>query len=304
MCIIHAVKYNRSGEVIKRIRLTRKQYYTEAGLYESTAKANTREARMKDYNSAKSIHHFKTSRIGRFRDAINVLTEYYGDIIRHKIIDKFWKRQELRREGKKKSVIQRTLNNFLDGNQTFDELNVAWGDGDFAATAKNELSVPTKYVKRIAEASYQYCYATNEYMTSSACLDCQGQLFKVYMLRAGRVFEVRGLKWCNSYQCRDCCMKHREDVGSGNILISYICEKLVLDRPPLLDRHHAIQTTKIPTKPLRNQYALKSPHTNVPKSLKKKLIKQKRQKKRQRKHERRRIANQQALAMNVDSDSD
>ena len=243
---------------------------------------------MKNYNSAKAIYHYKTSRINRFADAmVNVMQVYYGDIIRHKIIDKFWKREEFRRDGKKKSVVQCTLNKFLDGNQTFNELDVAWGNGDFAAVAKNELSVPTKYVKKIAEDMKIHCYSTEEFMTSSVCLDCQSLLFKVYLLRAERVFEVRGLKWCNSYQCRDCCLKHREDVGSGNILISYICEHTEnLPRPPLLDRGHEIQKTKISTKPLSNQYALKSPHTSVPKSLKMKLNKKKKQEKRQRRRER------------------
>ena len=140
-----------------------------------------------------------------------------------------------------------------------------------AATSKGEMSVPTKYVKDLCESLYT-TWSVSEYNTSTACTECGAQLVPVYQLHNQNVFQTRGLKYCNSSECKGCPLKHRENVGAINISTMFLFEVYGVPLPVLLDRYHPVQASKLKTKRLANQYHLRAPHSSIGKNAKKKAL--------------------------------
>lgn len=266
--IIHALKFDRDGNFVKCITLTRKQYYTESKINCTKQKTSSWNKRVKGATDAISQNTLKTASCNVFNDGLNTLFVCNNDLLSEKL-NTCWNRNEIYVRGRKESVLSKTLNNFQDPGEKID---VAYGNGKVVATAKNELSVPTRYVKDMCEA--KFCvHEVDEYNTSSVCIvsNCRGQLFPVFMIKNGDIFQVRGLKWCNGTECAHCPLKHREDVGAWNIFEVFKDDEYNIPRPPLLDRSNPVQALRLPTKTIKNQHRLTAPHTNLPKSLKKKL---------------------------------
>ena len=105
--------------------------------------------------------------------------------------------------------------------------------------------------------------------TSTACTECGAQLVPVYQLHNQNVFQTRGLKWCNSSECKGCPLKHRENIGAINISTMFLFEVYGVPLPVLLDRYHPVQALKLNTKRLANQYHLRAPHSSIGKNAKK-----------------------------------
>ena len=231
-----------------------------------------------------SKNHIKTASLFKFTVGINAIITWHDDNWANMLSHK-WKRNEFWTFSKKKSVLRKTLNKFRLPNEP--PIEVAYGDGRVAATAKGELSVPTKYVKDLCCELYP-CVSVDEYMTSSVCVnpECEAQLHPIYFVRNGFIQQLRGMKWCNSTVCRNCPFKHRDFVGSGNIYKAYKNQVYNEDIPALLDRDHPFQQQKLNTKLLENQYRCTAPHTNVPKFVRGKKKKRTKHNKRQRRYAR------------------
>ena len=166
-------------------------------------------------------------------------------------------------------VLRQTVNEFCDEGEDCDDIDVAYGDGLVAATSRGELSVPTKYVDKDLCESLYTTWTVSEYNTSTACTECGAQLVPVYQLHNQNVFQTRGLKWCNSSECKGCPLKHRENIGAINISTMFLFEVYGVPLPVLLDRYHPVQALKLNTKRLANQYHLRAPHSSIGKNAKK-----------------------------------
>lgn len=231
----------------------------------------------------------KTSHPTKFFNNLRNQAVWYPKLYQENLECKFRARSDFFLGGRKKSVLDNTLNQFLCPGESPDDLHVAYGNGNVAATSRNELSVPTKKVKKETGRKYRNTNSTDEYMTSSTCIECGAQLFPVYHVYMGLVYGVRGLKFCNSPDCSNCCLKHRENVGALNIYKMFLFEVYGVPLPVLLIRNHPSQALKLNTKQLVNQHHLTSPKTSVGKSrkidIRKKIRYEKRKRQRARKAE-------------------
>lgn len=296
VAIIHAIIYNEDGSILGRVRLTRLQYYNVGKINLLNSKMIKWNLRIKDALEAMSKNDLKTADLSKFGMGMNSISEWYPELVRELVVSKHRARAVFYTRGRKKSILRLTLNQFPSDSY------VAYGNGNVAATAKYEMSVPTKEVKQLCEELYD-THETDEYNSSSTCIvpDCRGQLLPIYFVRNGRIFEHRGQKWCNSPQCAGCPLKHREDVGAANIFERFKHDKYGTPLPPLLDRSNPVQASRLPVKQRKNQYRLTAPHTSVPKRLRKKLNKKSRYDKRQRRYERLRQAGNEESDDNDDT---
>lgn len=264
--------------------MSRKEYYHKGYISYVTKLISKFNLRVKDALSSMSMNSMKTADMNKFLVGVNAVSVSYIPLWNEFFGVKSRSRLNLFKDARKRSVLRTTIGQFqLPGEGPVD---IAYGDGAVAATSKGELSVPTKYIKEMVGQLFTYNHDTDEYGTSSRCPDCGDQLYPVYTLRNGQVWSVRGLKFCNSKECKSCSLKHRENVGADNIFVSFVHEKYGVPLPPLLDRNHPIQKKKANVKKLRNQHHLIAPCTNIPKTSRKKQVKQTKAQKRVRRRER------------------
>lgn len=285
--VVHGIKFDREGKVVEIIDLTRYQLYTEAKI---TSLNKTRKTwaldRMRDSALAKSLHHLKTADVSKFEAGLIAIVTYYA-MDWAEWNNNCWRRKNLYGHGRKRSVLRLTLNRFAA--PPGERVVVAYGSGDVAATAKNELSVPTQEVKRQCEALYEVV-EVDEWGTSTGCYHCGSQLFPEYIVHNETVYSLRGTKDCGCQACRTKCIKHREDAGSFGIFESFKHQVYGHALPPILDQNHPIQANRKSTKKLAYQRRQTAPHTNIPKKLRKKMKKRQKAEKRWRRHERERTA--------------
>ena len=231
VAIIHAMKFDKAGNLIEIIRLTRKQYYAETGIKEAVKQANEWNLRIKSILEEQSRSTLKTADIDEFRNGLNVIGNNYEALWAHNML-KCFKNQAFALHGAKRSRLRRTINSFRRKDSSF---LVGYGDGSFPSTAKGETSVPVKEVKDMC-ARVHMTMEVPEWRTSSVCPDCGAQLFTVYHAIDGDRVERRGMKWCNSQICRHAPIKHRENVGGYDIYLVMKAGLFDTPLPNFLDR--------------------------------------------------------------------
>ena len=204
------------GKVISQgAVLTRGRYYHEVGLRRQNIKFQywQKVMELQVCWDEMSITHCKTTNIQRLKDGIACMLRHYDHLFTHMML-KCWEKENFRIFSKKQSSIAKALNRLQP--EHLPNIKIAYGDGNFPSGKKFEKYVPCKWIKEECKRRYD-AEDTNEFRTSSVCPDCFSQLFKVVEEFDNCVYEVRGLKWCNSKKCKSCPLKNRDNVGSTMI---------------------------------------------------------------------------------------
>jgi hypothetical protein len=221
---------------IKSYRLTRAQYYKEAGINE--AKKHTEkwqrsiQAELTSLTKASS----KVLSVEDFQKYIGVFVSV-RDSLWEEYTKRHWARQRLGLYGGKKRVFAKFLNALEKGGT--EEPVLAFGSAKFAPGGRGEVSVPTS--RAFKECKYRFgVHVVDEFRTTrinwrdDSLLDSVG--------RSDRKVAIRGLLWCGSTN-----VNKFVDRDSNAALNIRRCGMGA--RPAILDRRLA--TERLPSQPIK-----------------------------------------------------
>ena len=202
----------RDGEVLEKLRFTRKQYYTEGNVDRNRAKRARLDYSIRATLDDLSEHNKRTSCHIAFGEYLAAKRPHDPDLWRvgldrrcaawrmdtyihcRSAVDRFWRRAV----GKLTRPV------------------IAYGDAAFSASGRGERAVPTRGMA-IAASRHGRLAMVDEYNTTKCCCECGSVTRKVLSRVDGESREVRGLRRCESNACRTVPLKSRDYNAACNI---------------------------------------------------------------------------------------
>lgn len=206
----------------KTYKLTRNEFYTNAGMKTCNRKTAKWE---KDIESAELVfrqHSLKTTDESEWDAFLKDYATVYKMLWEGKT-QKKWARERFRVY----CLRNKTLDKFFQTMNGKEKPTIAYGAAKFNPNNKNELSAPTTYLSKRCAIHFPTVFV-DEYNTTKVCACCDSKLSPVVV--DGQ--ERRGLRWCCSTKCRTF---HNRDLNAAlNILR---CFKSATARPYSLCRN-------------------------------------------------------------------
>jgi hypothetical protein len=190
----------------KNYCLSRKQFYTESGIFLTTKRSNrwNNECLGSELDELSKTNS-RANRLDEFKEYVSVINKHYN---------KFWleaskkrhSRQRLALYSGKQSVYSRFFQSFKIENDTR-EIVVAYGDAGFGSTSKYEIAAPTTALEKECSKWYtvvkidEFRTTKLHYLTGSVLSKVQEEIS--VLTSSGKVEKVskkttRGLLWYNS----------------------------------------------------------------------------------------------------------
>ena len=195
------IQYATDGE--KHWKLSRKQYYSEAGLYRAIRNSNRWNREIEVELNLLSQVSTKTSNFQESVEHVRMLSTVFVAIWGNYSKTR-WNQQRFRTYCGKKSCLDR----FYSHIDTFDNRQqtiIAYGAATFPSSGKNEISVPTTSAYKACRRHFKEVVLVDEYMTSQTCRHClktRGIFSKVEgCWPKNRGFPARGLRRCTNTEC-------------------------------------------------------------------------------------------------------
>ena len=246
--------------------LTRGQFYHDSGINRSGRRHERWNAPLQGARDEMSQNSIKTADLETLERGLGVIKRYYGPLFEANLKKRWARRHLSNRIGMQKTVdqslsrLQRAVDESTGGRRV-PIRQLHYGDGDFASGKKFERHVPVQSFKEKAMARFDGCLV-DEFRTSQICHECDGQLRPVKQVYNGRPFEIRGLKWCSSDECKLCPLKDRDVVGAANIR-----RRAMGIAPSIMDRDSTEWNPEIP----KEYHTMATPHQVPPKSVRRRL---------------------------------
>jgi len=177
----------------KGYRYTRRQYYTEAGMYKAQQETESWQKNVKSELLLLSKHSPKYVLLDKFLDFIEI-TQTVSESLWNEYTKDRWSSQRLNLYGGKKRAFAKFFNTLkVDKNTVF-----AYGSAVFAPGGKGEVSVPT--TRAFKECTFRApVVPICEFRTTVVHWEDDSLLEKVARRgKDGRLVAVRGLSWCRS----------------------------------------------------------------------------------------------------------
>ena len=209
--------------------LSRNQYYSEAGVFESRKKAKYWLETIKENLDALSKVSSKGISLDSYKAYLEVFQNNY-QAIWDECSKPYWADQRLRLYGGKKRCFDRFWNSVLGPENQRKETVIAFGGAKMSPGGKGEKSVPTtRAFKECKKQRGLHIVVVDEFRTSKICHKTQTllQLVKVQ----GEEHSLRGLLWCCSTKdSKQGFFVNRDVNAAWNIL------KCVRNRPEIFQR--------------------------------------------------------------------
>lgn len=214
----------------KTYKLTRGEYYTNAGMKTANRKSAKWE---KDIHNEELIyrqHSLKTTSETEWDKFIKDYSSVYNTLWDTKL-EKKWGRERFRVYCLKR----KTLDTFFSSMNGDVKPIIAYGAAKFNPNSKHELSAPTTYVSKCCMKHFSTIFV-DEYNTTKICSCCDKPLHPVMKDKK----QIRGLRWCSSTNCRT--LLNRDMNAAKNILRAFIGNN---NRPQSLSRNSNIVKVKL-----------------------------------------------------------
>ena len=190
--IIFAVEQLEDGTFRKWV-LTRKRYYTDAGIFSARKKTETWSKSILGNLEAMSGVSTKGINLERHKDFVEVYLQNY-DALWGEYLKTRWARQRLRLYGGKKRVFAKFFEAIKDCDRTR-RVVIAYGSAQFAPGGKGEISVPTS--RAYAECAMRLPTLVVDEFRSTRVHHEDGSLLQGVQRRDTNE-RLRGLLWCSS----------------------------------------------------------------------------------------------------------
>lgn len=233
--LIYGVEKLEDGTT-KTYKLTRNQFYTDAGMKTCNRKTAKWEKDIEEAELLFRQHSLKTTNEEEWVSFLKDYSVMYNTLWESKT-QKKWSRERFRVY----CLRHKTLDKFFQTMKGNESPTIAYGEAKFNPTNKNELSAPTTYLSKRCAIHFPTVFV-DEYNTTKICACCDSKLSPVVI--DGQ--ERRGLRWCCSTKCRT--FQNRDLNAALNILR---CFKSATARPYSLCRNSRSETKPSEKKCLR-----------------------------------------------------
>ena len=189
--IIYAIEPNEDGS-FKKYELTRRQYYSESGIFAARKNVETWQKTIKTSLLEMTQVSTKGVDIDEHNKFINKYMQHYNTLW-NEYTKPRWSRQRMRLHGGKKRTFAKFFNRMIQHDPR--PPKIAYGNGCTQAGGKGEMSVP------VSRAFRECCYrfqvkVIDEFRTTKIFHEDGSQLQNV--MRMDKRERLRGLLWCNS----------------------------------------------------------------------------------------------------------
>jgi hypothetical protein len=220
---------NGGDGVTKTYKLTRKHYYTAAGILDARKHTNV-------WNSSIAVHLAAMSKVTTKGVSVVKHERYiavysnHQDAIWEEYFKPRWARQRLRLYGAKKRVFSKFFNE-IESRDAGSRVVVAYGGAKFAAGGKGEVSVPTS--RAFKECSLRFpTIVVDEFRTTKVFEEDDSILGRVQLKRfKGKATVLRDLLWSST--------KNKFVGRDLNAALNILRCATLPNRPPILDRKMA-----------------------------------------------------------------
>lgn len=233
--LIYGVEKLEDGTT-KTYKLTRNQFYTDAGMKTCNRKTAKWEKDIEEAELLFRQHSLKTTKEDEWASFLKDYSSVYNTLWENKT-QKKWSRERFRVY----CLRHKTLDKFFQKMKGESLPTIAYGAAKFNPTNKNELSAPTTYLSKRCAIHFSTVFV-DEYNTTKVCACCDSKLSPVVINGQER----RGLRWCCSTKCRT--FQNRDLNAALNILR---CFKSATARPYSLCRNSRSETKPLAMKCLR-----------------------------------------------------
>ena len=215
-------------------KLSRKEYYSTAGMYQS--RGNTQEWSKELLPSLVACSQVSSKGISleSYQRYLEVFLATY-DRLWSEYSKKRWAAQRLRLYGGKKRCMDNFWNKVMEdkdeqGNKRDRQTVIAYGGGKFAAGGKGEMNVPTSGAFKVVQKRKDLkVLVVDEFRTSKLHHQTHQLLHKVRI--QGELKSLRGLLWCcSTISVKQGFFVNRDINAAWNIL------KVALERPEIFQR--------------------------------------------------------------------
>lgn len=211
----------------KTYKLTRKQYYHEAGITKANKKSQKWNKQLEKELTILSTVSIKTTKSENWVKFLKKYKKYYN-LLWDQYTQNKWGRQRFNGYITKNKCLDKFFASMKKDGET---PVIAYGAAKFNPTNKNELSAPTTSLSRKCSKHY-ITKMEDEFRTSKMCSSCGEELKVIKREVEGKVREVRGLRWCGSTKCRK--FVNRDLNAAVNILKCFLAGN---NRPNYLARN-------------------------------------------------------------------
>jgi hypothetical protein len=213
-------EFKQDGTLVDSMSLlSQREYYSRCGINAAQKKSEEWKEPLQDALDEMSEYHTKHADWDILLQGIGVMLSHHQLMYEH-MFRKCWAHSRSNIYRKKQSVIATTVNSLQDPSKP--DIIVLYGDGSFPSGGRGERSVPVKAIKDAVRRQYEVI-EVDEFRTSSVCPECGDQLLKVLEFFNGKYYEVRGLKWCGSDECKSHPIYTRDiGVGCRNIFLRHV----------------------------------------------------------------------------------
>ena len=227
--IFYAVEKMSNGEV-KRWKLTRSQYYHDAGMSHAQLQTQKWQSGIQQSYTEMSTVTTKGTSVAGHETFLTTLQQQYTALWTEALKPR-WARQRLRLYGGKKRVFAAFFKQLKEASpeSCAKRTVIAFGAGSFCPGGRGETSVPTTRAFRECRSRF-LTKAIDEFRTSKIHWETNRLLHKVGKKSSPRT-AVRGLLWCSSTIMSEGKFVNRDLNGAMNILRCAIGE-----RPAMLQR--------------------------------------------------------------------
>jgi hypothetical protein len=208
--------YGVEKDTNKTFKLTRRQYYHEAGMTKAKKESQKWNKKIEKVLTEMSETSVKTVSGENWDTFITTYIKHYNTLWDHYTKNK-WNRQRFGVYIKK----NKCLDTFFASMRLKNEPKpiIAYGAAKFNPSNKNELSAPTTFLSK--KCGKFYCTKMiDEFNTSKMCSNCGKKLDSTFRIVNGKCLEVRGLKWCSSTTCSK--FVNRDQNAALNILKCFL----------------------------------------------------------------------------------
>jgi hypothetical protein len=216
----------------KTYKLTRNEYYTNAGMKTANRKSAKWEKDIEKEELIFRQHSLKTTKETEWDSFISDYISVYNTLWNTKT-EKKWGRERFRVYCLKRKTLDTFFQSMVgkDGSRPI----IAYGAAKFNPNSKHELSAPTTYISKCCMKHFSTIFV-DEYNTTKICCCCDKQMHPI--MKENK--QIRGLRWCSSTNCRN--LVNRDMNAAKNILRAFIGNT---NRPQSLSRNSDIASVKL-----------------------------------------------------------
>jgi hypothetical protein len=221
----------------KQYKLSRKKFYTDAGIFKAVKKTNKWNTELKTALEQLSQTSSRSNSLKDFLKYVRIV-KLHENIFWNEYTKQRYARQRFALYSGKKKVYDKFFNSIKESGDITKKVVIAFGDAGFASTSKYEISAPTTTLEKQCSKWFNIV-KVDEFRTTKLHCDSGSMLAKVFERitivnnNTKSIKAIRGLLWFKD--TTNCCKFIDRDLNAAKNILK--CYRSFPERPPGMDRN-------------------------------------------------------------------